>query len=418
MGAREIRLAIENGDEPGLRKLLEGGAWRPWRSPAGERRAFGGFEGVMIFEGEHLKGVTLLMFAAQRAKPGIARMLLEMGADPKALDKRGRSALHHAGLGGSAECVRLLAAAGADLEGKGKDGQRPAHLAAAEGSAEVLFALADLGADLSAKTEMGGGTPLHVAAENGCVGAIRALAASGADLESRNRAGETPLIAAARSRRAVSARALLEAGASAGARDDRGMTALMAAAERGWEGKEIPAIQALLEAGADLEQRRDERGGAISVALAMSPSGVSALDIAEKNGQTATAEAIRSAVAAAQEKARAPSRELEAPPPAEPGDSERGTPEAGEAQERPDWIESAAQVGAQRMIRILRSLGRLGEGERELEEFSVAARVAAEAIAREMLERGFASGGGIEQNPKPCAPDPESARIRQRRTPG
>lgn len=138
------------------------------------------------------------------------------------------------------------------------------------------------------------------------------------------------------------------------------------------------------------------------MALAMSPSGVSALDIAEKNGQTATAEAIRSAVAAAQEKARAPSRELE----------------AGEAQERPDWIESAAQVGAQRMIRILRSLGRLGEGERELEEFSVAARVAAEAIAREMLERGFASGGGIEQNPKPCAPDPESARIRQRRTPG
>lgn len=41
-------------------------------------------------------GVTALMLAAQERKPSVVQLLLDSGADPNALDKKGRSALHYA----------------------------------------------------------------------------------------------------------------------------------------------------------------------------------------------------------------------------------------------------------------------------------------------------------------------------------
>ena len=59
-------------------------------------------------------GFVPIIMAASRGFAGVVRALLEGGADPNAIDRRGVTALHHAAGEGNAELVRLLLERGAN----------------------------------------------------------------------------------------------------------------------------------------------------------------------------------------------------------------------------------------------------------------------------------------------------------------
>ncbi len=83
--------------------------------------------------GERIAGKSALMWAAERGEAGMARMLLEAGADPNARDERGWSALMWAARGGSEEMAELLARAGARLDEAGERGETALSIAAEAG---------------------------------------------------------------------------------------------------------------------------------------------------------------------------------------------------------------------------------------------------------------------------------------------
>jgi ankyrin repeat protein len=163
-------------------------------------------------------GATPLHFAAT---PGLARILLDAGADPAARDRRGNSpgrtlatrAAHH-------ETARLLLA---------RTSERDIHLAAA---LDDLTAAADLlDADPAARDRRttlddclgfhSGGTPLHVAADSGSERVAALLLERGADPNARSLIDHTPLHAAAAAGQEDVAALLLLRGADLAARDGR-----------------------------------------------------------------------------------------------------------------------------------------------------------------------------------------------------
>ena len=121
---------------------------------------------------------TPLMVAAQHGSAEMVKMLLEHGADPRAVNERGVTAL----LWGArdVEKVQLLLDRGADPNARSELGNTPLMVAAASPSgadaAEVLLAH---NADIAPKNE-GGRTPLRIAANAGtskpCVCCWRKLA--------------------------------------------------------------------------------------------------------------------------------------------------------------------------------------------------------------------------------------------------
>jgi ankyrin repeat protein len=92
-------------------------------------------------------GTTPLMVAALHGSPEMVKLLLDHGADPRAVDKRGASALLFAV--GDARKVGLLLAQGADVNARTSTGNTPLIAAAAyTDNLEVIKLLLDKGADL------------------------------------------------------------------------------------------------------------------------------------------------------------------------------------------------------------------------------------------------------------------------------
>jgi ankyrin repeat protein len=58
------------------------------------------------------EGYTLLIAAAVNRKPALAKLMLDLGADPSRRSREGRTALGYAQELGAHEIVRLLQAAG------------------------------------------------------------------------------------------------------------------------------------------------------------------------------------------------------------------------------------------------------------------------------------------------------------------
>ena len=126
----------------------------------------------------------------------LVRLLLHHGADARATDAGGWSALHWAAERGDAELASLLCDAGAEPRTSNRVGVSPLHSAAEKNAADVALVLLRHGADVCAVNAVGD-TPLHWAAEKGHTGAARALLSAGADVRQCNKYGSTPLHAAA-----------------------------------------------------------------------------------------------------------------------------------------------------------------------------------------------------------------------------
>lgn len=158
-------------------------------------------------------GDTLLHAAAAGYRTSVARILLQLGADVSARNRRGAQPLHYAADGSptfwswdpkaQAEIIALLIEAGANPNAIDKSGVAPLHRAVRQRCSSAVNALLKLGAQVRLKNKSGS-TALHLAVQNtgkGGTGSseskghqkeiIRILLSAGAMPQDRDGSGKT-----------------------------------------------------------------------------------------------------------------------------------------------------------------------------------------------------------------------------------
>lgn len=113
-------------------------------------------------------GDTALHIAAAAYRSALVRKLVALGADVRARNRRGQTALHYA-----------------------VDGNPASASWNPRGQVQTIRALVEAGAEVDA-ADAGGVTPLHRAVRNRCAAAVKTLVAAGADPQRRNGNGSTP----------------------------------------------------------------------------------------------------------------------------------------------------------------------------------------------------------------------------------
>lgn len=194
------------------------------------------------------RGATALHYAA--AHPAVETLLLSKGASADARDVFGRTALHWAANLAAAEGIEALAGNGADATAADRSGATPLHLAAANGDALAVARLINNGAKVNPVDHFGR-TPLHAAASLNDAETAKVLLSRGANPSAKDAFGITPLHDAARQGRTAVVIVLMAAGATPGATDLSGVTPLHLAARDGHES----AVQAMLARGANPNAR-------------------------------------------------------------------------------------------------------------------------------------------------------------------
>jgi|GEM_PF-1924796 len=125
------------------------------------------------------------------ANAGVARALIDHGADIEARDWSDRTPLHWAAQFGRADVVGLLIESGARVDSLSSDGATPLHWAARQGHIEAARLLLQAGAGANRKDDHGR-APLHLAAWSGGTAVVELLLEAGADPAERNKGGQTP----------------------------------------------------------------------------------------------------------------------------------------------------------------------------------------------------------------------------------
>ncbi|KAE8805924.1 protein fem-1A [Hordeum vulgare] len=123
-------------------------------------------------------GRTCLFFAILSKDVGIAKYLLDHGANPNKVNNDGISPLHQATVSGDCEAVKLLLAKGAYVDPVASCGT-PLHCAATEGHADILKILLDHNADRNKMVD--GKTPLIAAVDADSRNCMLLLIRAGAD---------------------------------------------------------------------------------------------------------------------------------------------------------------------------------------------------------------------------------------------
>ncbi|CAM9439543.1 unnamed protein product, partial [Laminaria digitata] len=160
---------------------------------------------------------------------------------------------------GDVDLVRKMLAGGASPNAQCSDGDSILHLAAGTGSWEAVRVLIIFGAEVNA-TGGGGCTALHTAASRDQVATIQELLQTGADkgvdINAQDEEGRTPLHAATMKDNAASVRVLHARGADVGRLDSSGCTPLHWGVARELYGHGPYALDALLDAGVDVNVRQ------------------------------------------------------------------------------------------------------------------------------------------------------------------
>ena len=223
-------------------------------------------------------GWTPLHVAAYFGNVEIVRLLLDHGADPEANAEgdMGEKPLHKVSYGkyrsqeDGVRVAQLLLEHGGDVNTRRKDGWTPLHVASYFGDVEIVRLLLDHGADPEANAEGDmGEKPLHKVSygkyrsqEDG-VRVAQLLLEHGGDVNTRRKDGWTPLHLASYFGDAEIVRLLLDHGADpeANAEGDMGEKPLHKVSYGKYRSQEdgVRVAQLLLEHGADVNTRRDDR---------------------------------------------------------------------------------------------------------------------------------------------------------------
>jgi ankyrin repeat protein len=204
---------------------------RPEAAPWVETAAFGTLDQLRTVDpnAHTAKGSTALMAAV--ADPARARLLIERGANPKAVAQSGHSALLTASTyRGTADLIDLLVKAGVPVKPKHKVefNANPLVEVAFTGDESVARILLEAGGDVQQTTLRLGVvpmTPLKAAVTIESVSVLREFLFHGAN---PNFVDELPLLSwAAVSNRPEAAKVLLEFGADPGLKDPYGWTPMM-----------------------------------------------------------------------------------------------------------------------------------------------------------------------------------------------
>ncbi|HKD09391.1 MAG TPA: ankyrin repeat domain-containing protein [Bryobacteraceae bacterium] len=184
-----IHLLLENAADPNARddegaSPLDDAVWRGLTDAAA----------ILIARGAHLNdpntqtGATPINEAAYRGATPVVRFLLELHADLRIVDKRGRSPLTNAILMGKQDCAMLL------LEAQPAEAPTTQDLQAAISKDEgpVVGALLEKGIPVNGRLA-DGNTPLTTAASAGASHSIDVLISRSADPNLADANGATPL---------------------------------------------------------------------------------------------------------------------------------------------------------------------------------------------------------------------------------
>jgi ankyrin repeat protein len=222
-------MAVSQGDERMVRRLLEGGA---------------------DIESQTATGETALLHAAAAGRLPIVKLLLSYGADvntarshPKDLQRRETdspceqydNSLQAAAGEGHDKIVHELLLNGADIEITDRKGSRPIHAAAEQNNTAVVKVLLDASC-VPDPADVEGRRPIHLAARGGFVETVELLSNScEVDRNVMDNLKRTPLSYACESASEGVVQVLLSAGVSADEKDEQGRTPLSYAAEAGNE---------------------------------------------------------------------------------------------------------------------------------------------------------------------------------------
>jgi ankyrin repeat protein len=154
--------AVMNGDRDAVRSLLKQKA------------------NVNAAQGD---GMTALHWAAFRDDLEVAQLLVQNGANAKAVTRNGSlTPMFMAAKNGNPRMIDLLLKAGADANIADVNGTTVLMIAATSGNPEAIQALLKNGASVNAQEKQNGQTALMFAAWENRGAAIRALASAGADM--------------------------------------------------------------------------------------------------------------------------------------------------------------------------------------------------------------------------------------------
>lgn len=164
-------------------------------------------------EARGTKGATALMLASELGHADIAKLLIGAGASVATTRMGGIAAIHHAAAGGQLQTLKLLLASGANVSARTDLGSTPLIVAGRTGNLEVLKTLLDAGADRTEK-DSNAVTAFMLAAQTDCVECLKLLRVPGEDINTQSAKGRSVLDYAITSRSATVWQYLFEQGAS------------------------------------------------------------------------------------------------------------------------------------------------------------------------------------------------------------
>jgi ankyrin repeat protein len=212
------------------------------------------------------------------------RTMVKQHADVNAAQPDGTTALHWAAHWNDAEAVNLLLQAGANAKAVNRYGATPLSEAVVSGSAKMIEALLKAGAGSDTPTSAGGETVLMTASRAGNVDAVKILLDHGANVNAKESyKGQTALMWAAAERHPEVVKLLMAHGADWKVRSvDRetkvpklsaassispiargGFTALLFSAREG----DVESAKAMLDAGVDINYGDVDNTSAMVVAI-------------------------------------------------------------------------------------------------------------------------------------------------------
>jgi ankyrin repeat protein len=196
------------------------------------------------------KGWTPLLFALKGQAPAAPNMLMEAGADTKALLPDGSSMIQAAIIEHNIPFAMRLVAALPDMNQRDRRGRQMIHIAASSGSADLVKLVVSKGGDPNAVTPMINPVPISVVVDTGLNGGVPTRKRSVVQTVPPSPASSTPaLLLAAEAGSAPAMKALIEAGAKPDAKAQDGSTLALAAAAGG----NLEALKYALELDPDVD---------------------------------------------------------------------------------------------------------------------------------------------------------------------